>query len=1059
MDRAEIEELTRGIKEALVEGLKGVTGTGSELSKVLKDATDTAGKLDADKILKRFDKSVKKTSSELSDINKVIETFDEAISKTTDSFEKNELLNKKAVMLEHQKTQETKESIAATSKFTKGLTTATASLFSPIASGVGKLTSSLQSNASATDTSSALLGAGIDAAGGAMGATAKIVTKVGEAWKGTPIVGGIIASLGVAAEAAVEGLTKFLKFGNDVLSKEVTKTVKAFNDASTAGGVFADGMTGIRNASGEAGLTIEQFSGLIKKESRALAESGQGVVNGAKQVGRVGVIFDKEGGKIRSQLLKMGYGFEEQAEMTAKTMATMTRLDPNKKVTDAAVAEQTQKYAENLRIIAAITGEDAKKKSEETRNQANQLAFQQKLAKKSPEEQAKIMRAMEHMSKQQQMNFMDVVNFGAVINKNGAIMEANLPALAEMTREEKRRFDEGTLDADAQISINSQNQEAMKKQAMNAEGLATAAAAPGSPLAELASTILSTTQFINTYTKDASESSKKNVEEVKHATDELTTSVTNAAVAQQKMAVDIQKLMLPAISKYAEVSAKLLTVIEEQIREFMGVKPEKKSTATNDAERSDERRAIYKSEQEEKNKADREALTSEKEKGAFDRKIAAAKLHDAEVNLGMAKVNLTRPGGLEEYKKAEAEVARLQLPEEKGAKEGHAKGGIAKGPTTGFKSLLHGTEAVIPLEQGSIPIDFGKIPDLEVEKTPAESNADELRKSFKELSSYGTTISKFADLQQASTEQSSNRFNRAIAEMSGSMSKVPFDSLISAVAMIPGPVDKFSDSLISMPFKAFHDDLASFNAPMSKVTEAMLANVKAQNFQAESVKTFTEKLGTLPAETRAQTLQAMESMSKQEQANFMDMVNFGTVINKEGVQAAAMNKQLADNVTNSYEQFKAGKLTPESVQSEISKSPDIVKVTQEVALLGVKVDKTTVIAEATKQPDNSATKADLTSMLNEVSSTNKEQQTKTTSVFDTLQRYLQDMMSPTSGPTVSETEDQKSNQQLLAEIKKLSELLMTQNTLAEQANQYRKQLIDVTEDHKRVSDRIFEATS
>ena len=38
---------------------------------------------------------------------------------------------------------------------------------------------------------------------------------------------------------------------------------------------------------------------------------------------------------------------------------------------------------------------------------------------------------------------------------------------------------------------------------------------------------------------------------------------------------------------------------------------------------------------------------------------------------------------------------------------GYAEGGIATGPKTGYKAMLHGTEAVVPLEGGSgIPVDM-----------------------------------------------------------------------------------------------------------------------------------------------------------------------------------------------------------------------------------------------------------------------------------------------------------------------------------------------------------------
>ena len=51
------------------------------------------------------------------------------------------------------------------------------------------------------------------------------------------------------------------------------------------------------------------------------------------------------------------------------------------------------------------------------REQAKQLAFQQQLESKTPPQQAAVKRAMDNMTDIERKNFMDMVNFGSVINK------------------------------------------------------------------------------------------------------------------------------------------------------------------------------------------------------------------------------------------------------------------------------------------------------------------------------------------------------------------------------------------------------------------------------------------------------------------------------------------------------------------------------------------------------------------------------------------------------------------------------------------------------------------
>jgi hypothetical protein len=73
----------------------------------------------------------------------------------------------------------------------------------------------------------------------------------------------------------------------------------------------------------------------------------------------------------------------------------------------------------------------------------------------------------------------------------------------------------------------------------------------------------------------------------------------------------------------------------------------------------------------------------------------------------------TEPYGAAQYKQDMAKLAQdILVPLLKGLRDvikpgnpqGNARGGIESGPDSGYLSLLHGTEAVIPLAGGSIPV-------------------------------------------------------------------------------------------------------------------------------------------------------------------------------------------------------------------------------------------------------------------------------------------------------------------------------------------------------------------
>ena len=60
--------------------------------------------------------------------------------------------------------------------------------------------------------------------------------------------------------------------------------------------------------------------------------------------------------------------------------------------------------------------------------------------------------------------------------------------------------------------------------------------------------------------------------------------------------------------------------------------------------------------------------------------------------------------------------------------KGMALGGIARGPQAGYPAVLHGTEAVIPMPSGSIPVEMkggaGGVNNISVNVNMADGNTD-----------------------------------------------------------------------------------------------------------------------------------------------------------------------------------------------------------------------------------------------------------------------------------------------------------------------------------------------
>jgi len=561
--------------------------------------------------------------------------------------------------------------------------TLTKNLIGGVTDTAGKFVKGLQDNASATSLSSTVMNSAVDMATGAVSAAGSGISQVGSAAATLGKPGGKMQMLGVAAELAGSALSaigagagKLAKFGIEVLSKEVEKTVKAFNDTSAAGAMFADGMTGMRNAAGAAGLTTDQFAAVVKANAQSLAQSGLGVSEGAVAIGRAMKVGGKE---AQQQLLNLGYSFEEQAGLYAETTANMRRAIGGR-VSDQQVAEATRQYAENLRTIAAITGEDAKRKTEEARQQNQILAYQQELAKKTPEQRAQIDAAMATMTEQEKKNFRDRVVLGTVINKEGAIYEATVAGAREKGEAALRLFENNELTAKKNAELNAEFGDTIKDSIMSNKTLGVASYAAGGVVQDVGKGMLDSVNQAVTYTAEAVKNGQDLVNQQKETNDKLTASVTGAAQAAQDLKVGLQEVLLPAIQDFARVSKEILESVSKTVKDTMGGGGE----------------SMW-----DKTKRVGGAVLGGAAAGAQLGGMAGGTLG----TVALPGVGTVAGGTAGAIGGGLIGGISAGIAEWFSSKEGKAEGGIAEGPATGFLEKLHGTEAVIPLEGGkSVPV-------------------------------------------------------------------------------------------------------------------------------------------------------------------------------------------------------------------------------------------------------------------------------------------------------------------------------------------------------------------
>jgi hypothetical protein len=308
---------------------------------------------------------------------------------------------------------------------------------------------------------------GIQMAGGLMTSTFGLVTsagsklgdglqRVGTAMMLIPkpltvAIGAIMTGVGYFASKASAATKALGEVALPLLQAEVEKSNTVFMMMSNSGALFANGIEDMRKAAHDAKLTVSALAAVVKTKTAELASLGLGVTGGVNALGKV-LALGGEDFKVR--LYKLGFTFEEQAALVADVMADM-RQAGEARLIPTEVLRNVNQYAENVRVLSAITGEDIKKRRDEARSAAAQLAFQSKLVGMDENVRKDVVDAMEAMDAQQQKNFMEMVVFGTVINREGAILQSLIPAYREATQEQLGLFNRQQLNLRTQTELQS----------------------------------------------------------------------------------------------------------------------------------------------------------------------------------------------------------------------------------------------------------------------------------------------------------------------------------------------------------------------------------------------------------------------------------------------------------------------------------------------------------------------------------------------------------------------------------------------------------------------------
>jgi hypothetical protein len=439
---------------------------------------------------------------------------------------------------------------------------------------VGSTFAAYQSGSGSIGTAAALLQAEFKATGGFLTGLGQGITGLGTALGTTSLIlaptgffAGAVRGLGIAASIAGPLITLLGNTANGIadkilpkLQQEVEKNIASFMTMTNSGALMAGGLGEMADAAGSAHLTLDQLAKVTAANKETFASLGEGVTGGMQRTLNVMMVGAEP---FRKKLLGLGYTVEEQAGLIAETMKDMRGngpMLPRDAATDEKVKQQTEKYAENLRVLANISGEDAKSKMKAARDAANNMAFQQKLDDLGPEQRKAAVDAMANMSEAEKKLYMEVMVNGQAITEGSAVLAQQMPTLNSTFQEMRAAADNGSLSMDRAMEIQARNQAAIEAEArgMNRNIGIAAQAGVGGVVGALAQGANQIRQANRNRTEEALRQAREAARgQANPEADSLQAEMINAINANQELNVAIGQatLQFGVMSTYMELAS------------------------------------------------------------------------------------------------------------------------------------------------------------------------------------------------------------------------------------------------------------------------------------------------------------------------------------------------------------------------------------------------------------------------------------------------------------------------------------------------------------------------
>ena len=239
------------------------------------------------------------------------------------------------------------------------------------------------------------------------------------------------------------------------------KTYKSFQQSASVGANFGGSITAMVSSASAAGLTFEQFSGIIAKQGQNLALLGGSTEDGAKRLAQLGK--DIKGSPIAKDLNRLGYSTEAINEGMASYAGQLAKTGALQGMTNAQLVAGTGSYLKDLDALTKLTGKNKKELEDERNARLKDAQFRFIMSKMDVDSQKNLQNLMDTIPAEHQEGMKEIIATGTATSEAGKKALAFLPDSAKnMMNLNQQIRTTGKMGADQAAQINSAYQREVK---------------------------------------------------------------------------------------------------------------------------------------------------------------------------------------------------------------------------------------------------------------------------------------------------------------------------------------------------------------------------------------------------------------------------------------------------------------------------------------------------------------------------------------------------------------------------------------------------------------------